>query len=159
MKYKFKLQETNSPEIEIDKSFWIGMIKVYVEGKEIGFLKEKGKPFPIPMGDGTVKKMLVKGRLDDVPKVIVDGKEIQLARKLFWYEYVLGFIPAVLLMGGALGGAFAFIGIMFNFKILRFSHTMFIKSLFIIGITVFLFFCYVVSANLFYFLLAMVRSI
>ena len=159
MKYRFKLQETNSPEIEIEKSFWLGFIKVYVGGKEIGFLKEKGRPFPVPMGNGTVKKMLIKGRLDDAPKVIVDGKEIQLARKLFWYEYVLGFIPVVLLMGGALGAFFGAIGIMFNFKILRFSHTMLIKSLFIIGVTVLLFFCYVVSVNLFYFLLAMVRSI
>jgi hypothetical protein len=115
--------------------------------------------FKLQEGNGTVKKMLVKGWLDDVPKVIVDGKEILLARKLFWYEYVLGFIPAVLLMGGALGGAFGVIGIMFNFKILRSSHTMLIKSLFILGVTVFLFFCYVAFANLFYFLLAMVRSI
>ncbi len=159
MKYKFKLQEGNNPEIELEKSFWLGNIKVYVNGKEVARLKEKGKPFPLPMGDGTVKKMLVKGWLDDVPKVIVDGKEILLARKLFWYEYVLGFIPAVLLMGGALGGAFGVIGIMFNFKILRSSHTMLIKSLFILGVTVFLFFCYVAFANLFYFLLAMVRSI
>ena len=159
MKYRFKLQETNSPEIELEKSFWMGMIKVYIDGKEIEFLKEKGKPFPIPMGDGTVKKMLVKGRLDDLPKVIVDEKEIMLARKLFWYEYALGFMPAVLLMGGALGGFFGVIGVIFNFKILRFSHTILIKSLFIIGITVLSFFCYVVSGNLFYFLLVMVRGI
>ncbi len=30
MKYKFKLQEGNSPEIGIEKSFWLGNIKVYL---------------------------------------------------------------------------------------------------------------------------------
>ncbi|MCK5534002.1 hypothetical protein KAI68_02715 [bacterium] len=154
MKLKFKLQESNSPEIELDKSFWLGKIKVCVNGKEVKPMKEKGNPFPIPMGDGTVKKMLVKGGLDDLPKVIVDGKRIHLGRKLFWYEYALGLIPVVLLMGGAWGGFCGGVGVLVNFKILRTSYTMRTKVLFVVGVTFFSSFIYAIIVVMFHLLMS-----
>lgn len=77
----------------------------------------KGKPFIIRMNDGSEKKMFVENVLFDyVPKVIVEGKEILLARKLLWYEYLLGGIPLILVViGGMLGAIIGIIGSFLNF--------------------------------------------
>lgn len=151
LKHKFKLNELNSPEIEIDQSFWWGTIKVFVNGKKIERLREKGKPFPIPMSDGSIKKMFVKsGGFDYVPKIVVEGKEYLLARKLLWHEYVLVLLPfPLLLIGGAIGGAFAAIGIITNRRILRTDWSMAVKISSVFGVTLLSVIGYLIGAAIF----------
>lgn len=150
MKHKFKLQETNCPEIEVEQSLWLGKTKVLVNGKEIARLSERGKPFPIPMTDGSVKKMFVKsGGFDYVPKVIVDGEEFRLARKLHWYEYTLGFLPLLLLLyGGAIGGALGAVGALLNIRIFRTDWPMVIKVLSVFGITLLTAIAFLIGTNI-----------
>jgi hypothetical protein len=61
MRFKFKLPEPNSPEIEIEYSLWWGTKKAFVHGKEIARLKERDKPFPIPMPNSSIKVLAVLG--------------------------------------------------------------------------------------------------
>ncbi len=150
MKHKFKLPEANWPEIEIDQSLWWGKIKVFVNGKEIKRLNEKGKPFPITMFDGSIKKMFVKsGGFDYVPKIIIDGKEMLLARKLLWYEYILGFLPLLLLLyGGAIGGALGAVGALLNVRIFRTDWPMVVKVLSVFGVTLLSAIAYLIGATI-----------
>jgi hypothetical protein len=146
MRFKFKLQEEGSPEIEIEKSFF-GKVKVYYNEKEAERLNEKGKPFLIRMGDGKEKKIFVQDvYFDYVPKVIVDGKEINLARKLIWYEYLLGGIPLILISGGMIGALIGILGVYLNFMVMRARSFTAIKALYVAGITIFSFLLYLVIA-------------
>lgn len=149
MRFKFKLQKEGSPEIEIEKSF-LGKSKVYVHEREVERLKEKGKPFLIRMNDGTEKKMFVEDVMFDyVPKVVVDGKEILLVRKLFWYEYLIGGIPLILIVrGGMIGALIGIIGSFLNFRVLRMGYSPAIKFLYVSVITISTFLSYLTIAIL-----------
>lgn len=138
MKYKLKIDELSSQEIELDYSVLWGKMKAFVHGKEIFKLKESGKPFPIPMPDGSTKKLYVKSSgFDLTPKIIVDGREILLARKLLWYEHVLALLPIYLLfLGGAIGGALAAVAIMTNHIVLRKDWVLGVRMLTVLEVTV-----------------------
>jgi len=138
MKIKFKLPETDGPEIEVVESFWRVQPKVLINGVEIKRLKEKGKPVPIPLVDGSIKKISVRYGFDFVPKVIIEEKELPLLRKLYTWEWVLGYAPAFLLfLGGAIGGALGGIATMSNLRILRFKSWIVLRIVLVISITFF----------------------
>jgi len=133
MSYTVNLSETNSPQVTIKTSIW-SKPQVLVNGQKVKPLKEKGRPYPIVMNDGITKKIQLKfSFIDPVPKVIYDEKEILLDRKLKWYEYALGGIPALLIFaGGAIGAAIGVIASFFNMKIIRSEMSMIIKSILVL---------------------------
>lgn len=139
MKFKFTLENSNiSPfEIEIHRSFWTGGIKVLVNGKKAQRLKETGKPFSIPMQDGSMKKMYVKGAgLDPTPIIFLDDREIILSKRLVPYEIPLAILPFTLVfVGGALGGLLGASAVVINFRIFRAQHSKTVKILSSLGIT------------------------
>ena len=64
----------------------------------------------------------------DVPKLIVDGKEIQVLKPLKWYEYAWSGLPVLLVfMGGAIGGLCGVIGFILNAHIFRSSMSGYLK--------------------------------
>ena len=119
MQFDFKLREEKI-HITLHIPILIGKIRVYANEKELKQLNEKGKPYEIKLSDGSVRKMYLKSVFYDyIPKVEINEEEILLARKLFWYEYVLSCLPLVLLAGGALGGVLGVIGVFSNMRIFR----------------------------------------
>lgn len=56
----------------------------------------------------------------DVPKLIVDRKEIQVVKPLKWYEYVWSALPVLLLLyGGVIGLLLGILGFILNVRIFR----------------------------------------
>lgn len=147
MEYKFKLDETAGVEVRItDRSKWSGKFDVYVNDSIVKPLKEKNRPYLVSMPDGSVKKMFIKNIFfDPVPRVKIDGKEILLARKLFWYEHFLAVVFPLLLLvsGGAIGGVCGGAAACFNYRVLRSSSFWPGKILKIFGISFIAFVCYI----------------
>lgn len=145
--YKFKVDEAGGPEVKItEKSKWSGKFNVYVNGSPVEPVKEKKQFYPIPMPDGRVKKMVLKNVIfDPVPKVMVEEKEVLLARRLDWYEHVLAlFWPIILLgTGGAIGGACGGAAVYFHYRVLRSSSAWPEKILRIFGISLAALICYI----------------
>ncbi|MFH1692127.1 MAG: hypothetical protein ABIC68_06155 [Candidatus Omnitrophota bacterium] len=148
LEYKIKLNDAAGPEVRISEiSQWSGKFNVYINGSLVKSLEEKKKSYPIAMPDGSVKKMFVKRIIfDPAPKIEIDGKEILLARKLFWYEHVLALtLPFLLLLsGGAIGGACGGGAACFNYRVLRGSSSWLGKIFKIAGISFAAFICYMV---------------
>jgi hypothetical protein len=136
VRVKFKLPETDGPEIEVIDPFWTLRPKVYVDQKEIKHLKEKGKPYSIKLTDGTIKKIFIDDGLPDfVLHVWVDGKKLPLLRKLHAWEYVIAYSPLVLLsLGGAIGGGLGAIAAVTNLKILRFNCPTILRIILILAV-------------------------
>lgn len=133
MIYKFKLSETTSPEIIVKSSMW-SRPQVLVNDNKVKPVKGKGRPYPIVMNDGTTKEICLKySFIDPVPKIICEGNEILLDRKLRWYEYALGGIPALLIfLGGAIGAVIGIMASFFNMKVIRSDMSIILKSILII---------------------------
>lgn len=121
VRVKFKLPETDGPEIEVIDSVWSIHPKVYVNQKQVESLKEKGRPIPVVLADGTIKKIFITDGLPDFTLHIwVDGKQLPLFRKLHIWEYIIAYSPLILLsLGGAIGGGLGAAAAITNLKILR----------------------------------------
>lgn len=147
MKHKVILTELDGLELEVDKSMWTGRTKVFINGSELS-RQEQGKYYEIMSNDGTVRKLKIKGAsFDGVPKVYIDDREIQMARKLSTLEYIVSAIPMILLIvGGALGGVFGAIALMANFRAMRSNMSKLSKALVVIASTIAAGVLYVVCA-------------
>jgi len=135
MKYSFKLDEKNT--IEIDRSFWLGKSRVFFNGTEV--VKQAGENFyRLKPGRKAEKILKILGAsFDGVPRAYIDGKRLQTARKLEWYENLVACAPLVLVfIGGALGGAIAAVATVFNFNIIRMEKSYAARLLYIFTITV-----------------------
>ncbi|GAA0182109.1 hypothetical protein SH2C18_45430 [Clostridium sediminicola] len=151
MIFNFRLPEKNSPEIVVKTSIW-SKPKIFVNNIQMKRLKEKGKPYSITMSDGTIRKIFMKlNPLDPVPRIFFGNNEILLAKKLLWYEYLIGGFPLILIIiGGALGGAIGVTASVFNFNIFRKEYSLFTKILLTTAITIISFTAYLTVATIFF---------
>lgn len=137
MEWHFALPGSSTASCRLEKSFWLGQLRLWCQGREVPRSKEKGKPFLIAGPDGTGVRVHVKGNgWDYLPRIEVDGCQIPLGRPLSTLEYVLGGIPLVLIfLGGAIGGATGAVGTMYNYRVLREASSAPMKVFGILAIT------------------------
>ena len=92
-----------------------------LDGAEVPRSNEAGRPFLIPLKGGGTANLVVRGRgYDYVPDVLVDGKEVEIARKLAPWEYVIAGLPLLLiLVGGFVGAVVGFGAMALNQWLLR----------------------------------------
>jgi hypothetical protein len=133
MEAAYKLE--NGPELAIKTNALSGAINLFIGGIKQERTKEKGKPWKITLNDGAQKIIAVKNFYSFMyePKIIVDGKEIAIDRKLAWWEIVVCFMPLILLIGGAVGALFGFLSFLVNIQVCRSRYSAIQK----IAITVF----------------------
>lgn len=122
MEYKFLLEQSANV-IRISKQFWSGHLSVSINGRKVSSNIEGN--YIIQCLDNTSKVLIIKRRLwglDPVPTVFIEGKEINIARKLNPIEYLISCLPLLLLFRGAVGGFFGLIITWFNLLLQRSSH-------------------------------------
>lgn len=136
-KFSISLPNQSDTIIEVSKSLLTGKPTVWINGQLAEKVGGLSRAFLIPLSDGTVKKLEVdRGGIDYIPRVYIDGERIAIARKLKWYELILGGMPLLLLLlGGALGALCGMIAMITNYKVLRSEKSNTVKILLIIGIT------------------------
>lgn len=150
MQYKFTSKELGKSEIEIHKSFWTGRTLVFVDGNEVSKQKKVGY-YELKSDKGDIKRMIIKGAgFDSVPKVFIEDKEVVLARKLLWYEYLIAVSPVVLVIaGGVIGGLFGALAAVYNFRIIRSSMSLVLKALSIMVTTILAGILYILFTDVF----------
>ena len=150
MEWRFALPGSPATSCRLEKSFWLGQIRLWCQGREIPRSKEKGRPFMISTPTGGQSRIHVKGGgLDYLPRVEVDGHQVPLGRPLSTLEYLLGGLPLVLMfLGGAIGGASGAVGAMYNYRVLRADTSITMKALGVAGVSVLSFLTYLVLAGL-----------
>ena len=84
--------------------------------------------FSLLKNDGTLGEVRLKYRiLDPVPIVEYDGRQIEVVRRLRWYEYVWMALPILLLHGGALGALFGIGAIHVSSRIIRSERSAWVR--------------------------------
>lgn len=87
----------------------------------------------------------------DMPKLVVDGEVIEIAKPIKWYEMVWSALPILLVfMGGLFGVLVGFIGFTINAKVFRSELNTLVKFLLTAGISVASGIGYFILAMLFY---------
>lgn len=151
MKHTFKLPDFPNATFEMESSPWTGKSSLLMNSKPIEQLKEKGKPFLIPLTDGGHVKAYPKPTLPDfVPSLVINGVKNDIVEKLKWYQYAIGGLPILLIfMGGILGGAIGALAAITNFGILRQEGNDMVKYGKVIAISVAAYFVFAYASSMF----------
>ena len=118
MTHEFTLPATPPLKARLESGTW-GGFKFVVNGKEIPRSKETGKPFHVPLPDGTTLRVEVKpGGFKLIPQVTANGQPVFVADPIPGWQVGLGVLPfALVFVGGAIGGALGGMAAMMNLQI------------------------------------------
>jgi hypothetical protein len=119
MEVTYKIE--NGPDLVFTTSMLSGAVNLFIDGIKQERTKEKGKPWKLALNDGSQKFILIKNIYSFLyePKIIIDGREVSIDRKLAWWELVLCCVPLVLLIGGAVGALFGILSFSINIHVCR----------------------------------------
>jgi hypothetical protein len=156
MKHDFKLPNFPNDHFEMETNVFTGKSKLTQSGVVVEQSKDKGRPFLIKDGNGTITKAFPKNTIDFSLALDINGTKHRVAEKLQWHEYAVGALPILLLfVGGMVGGAFGGGCTVLNFSVFREEGTVLSKYAKVIGINVLCFGVYFLVAT---FLLGMFKG-
>ena len=117
-------------KIEYVENFWNGKKELIVDGK---YLHQRSKTIFIGEYDDLDKEFEVIGNYAAGATLTVDGQKFELVAKTKWYEYIIYFLPLILVLvwgnspslckifpvvggmiGGAIGGGFSMAALIFG---------------------------------------------
>jgi hypothetical protein len=118
MKISISLDGFEGQEVEV-KANGLGKYRLFIDRQPVPVGK-KGR-MTLRRNDGTEVIATWKNSfIGDLPKLVVDGSVIELAKPLPWYVKVWCALPlTVIAFGGAVGGALGAIGMITNFALFR----------------------------------------
>ena len=91
--------------------------KVVIDNAEV---KGKGNVFLVRNNDGKEIEIKLKGFLDPIPVLDIEGKKIRVVDPLKWYQYVWSGLPILMAFGGgAIGGGLGFMAFWINARLFR----------------------------------------
>ena len=113
MKVVVNNEQTNNKELYYEENLWTGKRTIVYDG--VTLTKVKRNLFEYKNGETTEQVEVIGNQLLGITIKML-GKEIEVARKLAWYEIVMAvlvFAPCILFgaIGGAIGGALGFTNI------------------------------------------------
>ena len=118
MDYPFEHPAFRGRSLAVRAAGYFRRARLVVDGAE---LAGKWGKFSLHDSQGQPHEVKLKASfLDPIPKVILDGTTIELARPLAWYEYAWMGLPILLVVaGGALGALFGIAGTYASTRIFR----------------------------------------
>ncbi|CAH0122660.1 MULTISPECIES: hypothetical protein [unclassified Paenibacillus] len=124
MRYPIKLDGFEGQAVEVQAGF--SKPRLFVNNQLVPMKK---RIMTLKRNDGTEATAAWKPKFLglDIPDLIVDGKEIQVAKPLHWVFKVWSVLPIFLFLGGLFGGLIGILAITFNFAVFRISANLFLK--------------------------------
>jgi hypothetical protein len=151
MGYSVNLEGFEGQAIEVQPAGMFGSAKLFINGNEARPGAKRGEMI-LTRNDGREVSASWRNNFFDIPKLVVDGKVVNVVEPLKWYEWVWGGWPIVLLFGGgAIGGFFGALALVFNVKVFRSGQRTLVKYLVSGAISI--------TALILYFIFALLFSI
>jgi hypothetical protein len=152
MMKQIELEGFEGQQIEIKPAGFFSGAKVLVNGKPVEKGPKRGQML-MRKNDGT--EVIANWQPTmiglDMPKLVVQGKAIEIAKPIKWYEMVWSALPILLVfIGGAIGAMTGFIGFSANAKVFRSELNTVVKFMLTAGISVVAVIAYFILAMLFY---------
>lgn len=151
--FEFTLVDFPNDNFEFENNIFSGKATLKQNGVLVEQSTEKGKPFLIKRVNGEIVKAFPKANIPDISSRALDinDKKYPMAKKLKWYEYVIGALPLLLLFGGgALGGLFGGGATVMNYSIFRTNTSTANKYVKVLGINFLSILFYIILSGLFY---------
>lgn len=139
MEYHCTVRDPNGTDMHVKLDRGLLVTRVSVNGTPLRRSREKGRPFVIPMSDGSIRRMTVGtiNLFDFAPRVLVDGQEVFSAEQLQSYQYLWAGLPLLFfLLGSPVGGLIGICAAVVNLKIFRSALPAAIQVLATLGVTI-----------------------
>ncbi|SHG26335.1 hypothetical protein [Flavobacterium defluvii] len=149
--FKFTLPDFPNDEFEFENNIFSGKSTLKQNGIFVEQSKEKGKPFLIKRANQEIVKAFPKMNIPDISAQIlnIDGKKYRMADKLKWYEYIVGGMPLLIVLGGgAIGGMIGGAATVINYTFFRESQKN--KYFKVIGVNILCAIIYLIAAGFLY---------
>ncbi|MHB8133760.1 MAG: hypothetical protein ACYDH1_05995 [Anaerolineaceae bacterium] len=119
-RYPIKIDGFENQKVELESSGFFSPAKITINGvKAEPGIKRNEMLLRRPDGS-TVSVFFQNAFFDTIPRLIVNGKTIQIAPPLKWYQYTFcGLTLFLILFGGAIGSIFSMIGFLINIRTMR----------------------------------------
>ena len=119
-RYPIKIDGFENQKVELESSGFFSPAKITVNGvKAEPGIKRNEILLRRPDGS-TVSVFFQNAFFDTIPRLIVNGKTIQIAPPLKWYQYTFcGLTLFLILFGGAIGSILSMIGFLINIRTMR----------------------------------------
>lgn len=115
MKYGFYSKSKPSNQINLEIKTLSGKLNLAVEGAEVKEVDRRQKRYNLIFEDGTSNMLKIKQNYFGLNiTAYLDEEKIQVTPPIAWYEYITSLLPAVLLIGGALGAVIGIVAISIN---------------------------------------------
>lgn len=124
-----------------------------VDGIEQKKMKGLKRRYLLEDDNGSQAIVEVKSVIDPIPTIVIDGENISLAPPMTWYEYVLSYLPLLLLIGGMIGAVVGVVGATINASIIRGHGSTLARYGYALLVTLICYLVYIVMATLFILLL------
>lgn len=134
MEIAYKLE--NGPDLFFKSNMLSGNINLFINNVKQNKTSEKGKPWKVIAFDGSVKTISIRNNFYFYyePKILIDGNEVLIDRKLSLWEIIISSLPLLLMfIGGAMGALFGFISFVININIFRNNNSMILKIVYSIA--------------------------
>lgn len=143
-RYPVKIPGFESDDIELESSGFFSPARLFINGNkaEAG---SKNNEVLLRKQDGSTTSLFFQNAFfDTVPRLLVNGKSIQIAPPLAWYQYVYSGLPLLLiLVGGVVGAVLGMVAFILNIRIMRGSLRIPLKYLLILVSHLITFFVYI----------------
>lgn len=91
-----------------------------IDGIEQKKMKGLKRRYLLEDDNGSQTIVEIKSVIDPIPTIVIDGEKISLAPPMAWYEYVLSYLPILLIIiGGVIGAFVGIVGATINTSIIR----------------------------------------
>lgn len=91
-----------------------------IDGIEQKKMKGLKRRYLLEDDNGSQAIVEIKSVIDPIPTIVIDGEKISLAPPMAWYEYVLSYLPILLIIiGGVIGAFVGIVGATINTSIIR----------------------------------------
>lgn len=135
--FEFTLTDFPNDTFEFENNIFSGKSTLKQNGNLVEQSKEKGKPFLIKRPNDEIVRAFPKANFPDISSQVlnIDGKKHSMASKLKWYEYIIGGLPLLIVIGGgAIGGGIGGASTVINYTFFRSNASTTNKYLKVLGI-------------------------
>ncbi|MBF4491362.1 hypothetical protein IRZ83_02280 [Flavobacterium sp. JLP] len=151
--FEFTLEDFPNDTFEFENNIFSGKSTLKQNGILVEQTKEKGKPFLLKTANNETVKAFPKANFPDISAQVlnINGTKHPMAKKLKWYEYLIGGLPFLIIIGGgAIGGFIGGAATVMNYTFFRENIPSLNKYLKVLFVNVICLFIYLILAGIFY---------
>jgi len=119
-RYPIRIDGFENQKVELEASGFFSPAKITINGVKAEPGNKRNELLLRKPNGSTVSVFFQNAFFDTIPRLLINGKTIQVVPSLKWYQYVFcGLTLILIFIGGAIGSILSMIGFLINIRTMR----------------------------------------